>query len=856
MMFLYVAGQNENSSLIGIYCGQDFPEVKSSGRKIYVSFYADDKGDNVGFKAQYLSAKVGSECSGLTVLKAIRNKKNYLISPDYPHFYSSNLSCSWLITSTTVNRPIYLDVVDSDIEYSQSCMKDYVEIYLGPSRSSPIFSRWCGGTRRKFYTHSPNLFIHFHTDGYFTGRGFQLSYYLIQADTVCEKPIYITVLENIWHTLTSPYYPMVYEGNVTCTWIIEAQNPVHFVELQVDDSEIEESVECVYDSLSIYDGNESNSSLIKHWCGTEKPNILSSQSVIRIEFHTDVSYEYRGFKFRLRSVDPRSICGPISLVAVKSEVKYLTSPTITTPHYRAMSCYWLIGTLSKDHIIKVSIIVSSFNSAEGCENSYLKAYDGSSDQSHLIGHTCGNSTPTYISTGNQMLLTLKSTNVINGFFLSFTALTKSYECTNVLLESKREKSYFASPDFSASLKSTNSCSWIVYTQVPGDKVRLELVFTDIMSDDNCKDTYVDVYDGPNDHGLLLKKFCGRETPSLKSTGSHLFVRLTGHIKHATRFTAVHYSEPKENNCPALKLFHAKRTTQFFNVTPFSFPDDGRTCKWFISNGGGNDTILLQFLFTDMGEENEDCQSKYIAVYEGSPNSRTLLKKFCNDENPIFQTETKSFHVMFYSAHPIVDVSFVAKYELLSPTLELYNDSYMVADDEKQYFTSPDFFNQTDIPMNIQWIVMAKEMNDVIVLELAYSGMPQSYNCREAALRVYDNVSDIETDNMIGQFCGPKTVSIVSSTNRMLIWYSANWSAHSRGFMAVYYSKQKGTKIPQQSLDRTPIICIILIVAVIICIIYVFNWYWQCCRHNKINRLHTWRTSRKNYHKFDNDNIEE
>lgn len=43
-------------------------------------------------------------------------------------------------------------------------------------------------------------------------------------------------------------------------------------------------------------------------------------------------------------------------------------------------------------------------------------------------------------------------------------------------------------------------------------------------------------------------------------------------------------------------------------------------------------------------------------------------------------------------------------------------------------------------MNIQWTVMAKEMNDVIVLELAYSGMSQSYNCRETALRVYDNVS--------------------------------------------------------------------------------------------------------------------
>ncbi|GAB1600020.1 bone morphogenetic protein 1-like isoform X1, partial [Argonauta hians] len=415
-------GQNENSSLIGKYCGQDFPDVKSTGRKIYISFYADDKGENIGFKAKYLSVKQGSQCSGLTVLKAVRNKKNYLISPDYPHFYSSNLSCSWLITSTAVGRPIYLDVIDSDIEYSQSCMKDYVEIYLGPSRSSPIFSRWCGGTRRKFYTHSSGLLVHFHTDGYFTGRGFQLSYYLIQADSICENPVHVTVLKNVWHTLTSPYYPVVYEGNVTCTWIIEAQNPVHFVELQVDDSEIEESIGCSYDSLSVYDGNQPNSSLIRRWCGTEKPNILSSQSVILIRFHTDVSYEYRGFKFRLRSVDPRSICGPINLIAEKNEVRYLTSPTMAAPHYKSMSCYWLIGATNNDHVVKVSVIVSSFGANNTCKDSYLKAYDGPTEQSELIGNTCGNNTPTYISTGSQMLLTLKSTNPINGFFMSFTGM--------------------------------------------------------------------------------------------------------------------------------------------------------------------------------------------------------------------------------------------------------------------------------------------------------------------------------------------------------------------------------------------------------------------------------------------------
>ncbi|GAB1600019.1 bone morphogenetic protein 1, partial [Argonauta hians] len=416
----------------------------------------------------------------------------------------------------------------------------------------------------------------------------------------------------------------------------------------------------------------------------------------------------------------------------------------------------------------------------------------------------------------------------------------------------REKSYFTSPDFSASLQSTDICTWKVYTPVPGDKIRLELVFTNIESDDNCNDTFVNVYDGINDQGLLLKTFCGRETPSLKSTGSHLFIKLSGHISHTTRFTAVHFSEPKENTCPALKLLRAEKTTQFFNVKPFSFPDDSRTCKWVISSEKENDTILLQFLFINMGDSVGDCQSKYIAVYEGSFDSRKLVRKFCSNEKSTFQTETSLLHVMFYSKHPLVDVSFVAKYELLSVSPDSVNDSLLIAQQEKQYFTSPDFFNQTDVATSINWVVNTNGIEDVIVVELAYSGIPRSYNCREASLRVYDNSSDIQSDNLIGQFCGPETVSVVSSSNQLFIWYSANWSAHSRGFMAVYYSKVKDSKTHQKPPNHSSIVCLLLIVAVIGCFIYVIHWYWQCCQRKRINKLQNWRANRQNYHKFDND----
>lgn len=833
-------GGSKDSPLLGTYCGQDLPEVKSTGRKMFISLYSDDQGQNIGFKAKYIASQTGSQCSGITYLVAVRNRKKYLLSPNYPHFYGSNLSCSWLIQSGSIGRSMYLDVVDSDIEYSEGCQKDYVEIYLGLSRDAPIFSRWCGGTRRKFYTYNfyNYLFVHFHTDSAFSGRGFQLSYYLVQTDSVCSESISVTVVRNSWHELTSPYYPTVYEGNVTCTWVIESQHPNDLIEMQVVESEIEESIGCIYDYVTIYDGHNKEAKVLRRWCGKETPHFLSSQSAFVIEFFTDNSYEYKGFKIRLRSVKRRDVCGPAGYFAVKGEIKYLSSPTTLSPLYRSASCMWLIETNPGD-ILKIEVIFSSLGQSPVCDNTYFKVYDGLTEDDQLLGFTCGNRTPTYISTGQHMLLTLKSSNESNGFFMSYTALTRAHKCENIhQLTSTRKKTYFTTPDFSVSAKSSTSCSWRITASVPGDVIRLQIVFAEILSKPECKDAHVEVFDGFDEFAPSLGKFCGIDEPSFISTSGEMFLRLRGIILGATRFTAVFHSEPPDSGeiCPdGVVLVNATTTEQFFNVTPSkSQTASSKLCRWQITGGEANDTILLQFLLANFGQKSSDCMSEYISVHEDSSSS-SPVQTFCGNERPTIRSQKNTLHISALSNSS--EFSFIAKFQMISDP-ELNYEALKNATSQKKFFSSPDFFNQSETSMFVHWVIKAAEKEKVI-FELAYSGIPRTYNCDMASVSVYNSATESSVDTLLGRFCGPNGVTLISTGNYLLVKYNTKAMSESRGFMAAYYTKKNEPPKVDNTSQKFSAICIVLIVIGVVVVMSWLLWRWRRNMQYRFVRIRHW-----------------
>ncbi|XP_075052455.1 embryonic protein UVS.2-like [Mixophyes fleayi] len=106
----------------------------------------------------------------------LTNKNGILKSANYPSAYPNDASCVWLIRTTT--EQITLDFNGFDVQYSPDCVSDYIKIYDGPSRTSPVLlDKTCGtGPIPRIVASTNQMLIEFVSDSRVTGVGFKATY--------------------------------------------------------------------------------------------------------------------------------------------------------------------------------------------------------------------------------------------------------------------------------------------------------------------------------------------------------------------------------------------------------------------------------------------------------------------------------------------------------------------------------------------------------------------------------------------------------------------------------------------------------------------------------------------------------
>uniref|UniRef100_A0A8C2EC16 CUB and Sushi multiple domains 3 n=1 Tax=Cyprinus carpio TaxID=7962 RepID=A0A8C2EC16_CYPCA len=110
-------------------------------------------------------------------------------------------------------------------------------------------------------------------------------------------------------TFTSPNFPIQYESNSQCVWIITASNlnkPGSRIHLAFNDFDLE----APYDILTVKDGEMLDSSVLGRFTGAEVPSHLTSNNnILRLEFQADHSIRSNsGFKILYEKIDKES-CG-------------------------------------------------------------------------------------------------------------------------------------------------------------------------------------------------------------------------------------------------------------------------------------------------------------------------------------------------------------------------------------------------------------------------------------------------------------------------------------------------------------------------------------------------------------------
>ncbi|XP_063297839.1 deleted in malignant brain tumors 1 protein-like [Pelobates fuscus] len=264
------------------------------------------------------------------------------------------------------------------------------------------------------------------------------------------------LLTNPTGLLSSPLYPGYYPNNAYCVWEIRV-TPGHQVELTFLQMDLEYANNCVYDSVTIYDGLPLSSPQLDKICTSANHTYISNSNIMGIVFRSDSSVQGNGFQAVYTS-SQRNNSTPVNCGGI------LTNPwgIIESPSYpysrNPAECTWHIQAGS-NQVIQISFDDFALENSYSCANAYVAVYDGSPLGSALLGKFCGSYRQNFTSSSNSLSVVYFSRgsndNFVRGFHSSYVFVTQNNQnvtltCTTNYMEARISVWYLQSLGFSPS----------------------------------------------------------------------------------------------------------------------------------------------------------------------------------------------------------------------------------------------------------------------------------------------------------------------------------------------------------------------------------------------------------------------
>nr|DBA17563.1 TPA: hypothetical protein GDO54_002989 [Pyxicephalus adspersus] len=209
-------------------------------------------------------------------------------SASNPSNYPNNYNCTWLIRLSS--NQVLLQFKAFDVQTSAGCKSDYIRVFDGPSRTSPLLmDKSCGsGQMPSLVASGPVMLVEFVTDGSITATGFRASYSTVNCGGTFVSPTGSVFSPGFG---TQEYLPFS-----DCTWTIIAPLGSK-VRLAFTSFNLESSKTCSYDWLEIRDGVLPTSPFLgSRHCGKEDIQpITSTSNGLILRFVSDSSTQASGF---------------------------------------------------------------------------------------------------------------------------------------------------------------------------------------------------------------------------------------------------------------------------------------------------------------------------------------------------------------------------------------------------------------------------------------------------------------------------------------------------------------------------------------------------------------------------------
>ncbi|KAM4694270.1 scavenger receptor cysteine-rich domain-containing protein DMBT1-like [Discoglossus pictus] len=409
----------------------------------------------------YWTTHPGYTCGGLLI-----EYSGEISSPLFPNNYPPNAHCIWDIR-TTIGYYVELHFTYIDLEPHPSCYYDSVTVYDGLVGYSPQLGRICNngnysGNHTETYTFfsSSNIIgVEFRSDSVVHHAGFHAvfhSYYRPANSTlppanVTSTPGYSNVTN--WVTtapnytcggvltgstgvLDSPNFPDLYPNNAFCTWEIRGL-PGHQVELQFLQFSLETASDCVYDSVTIYDGLPLSSPQLGKICSPPNITFTSNSNILGVVFRTDGSVQGTGFQAVYTSIYRNNSmavnCGGI----LSNYWGIVESPSYPYSH-SAADCVWHIQ-VGSENVVQIQFYDFALENSPSCISGFVAVYDGTPLNSPLLGKFCGSYRANFTSSSNSLSVVYSSrgtsSSFVRGFHANYVSLHQNNQNVTLLCTS-------------------------------------------------------------------------------------------------------------------------------------------------------------------------------------------------------------------------------------------------------------------------------------------------------------------------------------------------------------------------------------------------------------------------------------
>ncbi|XP_046548797.1 cubilin-like [Haliotis rubra] len=520
--------------------------LQSTGRVMTVVYQTDDTNNGKGFNISYSQTSDDNDDSCSSYGFIADSTYSYFFSPRYPLPYPGNSEKPTYTLTTNYHYRIKLEVMSSDLpaEVSGQCTRDYVTVYDGyQATSMPLKSintqksRLCGTDLPTFVSSNNVMLVVFHTEGTPTNSGFQMRYKsgAFTDEYVPQCGGSLTATDSA-QSVTSPNYPNSYDGKIRCTWTITASDRTKYVRLTGTEFQLDSTFvgECQYQSSNLRISDGASDAAPSVWeCGNL--TLIQRQStsyVMTLLLRAEGTYRGMNLQY-LQTRDPLP-CDYTIDINDKTSSGNIIFPGNVEGYSQSRSCSWLLRRANSTKTLDISVTKSEIMPSASCTDDKILIYDGNSRSSPLIGRFCGMGLPSFRMTGRNAFITFLATSqpVRRSFTLSYLEADLAF-WKRINKYAQRTENTLLTPNYPLNYQRNAEYSWDLYTVTNGENVVIKVVTSDIEESDGCVNDRVQVHDGASKSSKLLGKWCGKDTPTFRSSRQHIGLYLISNDNDVT-----------------------------------------------------------------------------------------------------------------------------------------------------------------------------------------------------------------------------------------------------------------------------------------------------------------------------------